>query len=177
LAVRDVNLQELSAALSSADYLYVVPALLVTYLGYVARAWRWQLMVAPLKRIAFKDIFPILVIGFAWNYAIPLRVGELVRAHLLGQRANVSRAALLATIAVERVLDGVAIMALLALVSLLQPGLPAWVADFSRLALILFGVALLTLIVLIASERLALRLLAALSRHLPHGIAARVNRL
>jgi len=174
-ALKDVNLQELREALTSANYLYVIPALLIAYLGYFARAWRWQIMVEPLKRIPFREIFPILVIGFAWNYAIPLRIGELVRAHLLGQRANVSRTTLLATIVVERVLDGVAIIALLALVSLLHPDLPAWVADFSRIALLLFGVALGGLVMLIVSEPFTLRVLAAVTSHLPNAIGARVN--
>ncbi len=176
-AIKDVNLQELRDALTSANYIVIIPALLITYIGYLARAWRWQLMIAPLKRIPFREVFPILVIGFAWNYAIPLRIGELVRAHLLGQRANVSRTALLATIVVERVLDGVAIMALLALVSLLHPDLPAWVVDFSRIALLLFGVALAGLLMLIVSEPFTLRLLTALTSRLPHALGTHVNAL
>jgi uncharacterized protein (TIRG00374 family) len=176
-ALKDINPERLRAALTEAQYGYVVPALLVAYTGYFARAWRWQLMITPLKPISFRKIFPLLVIGFAWNVLIPLRVGELVRAHLLGQRENVSRSALLATVIVERVLDGVAIMALLALVGFLYPGLPGWVNDFSRIALLLFGIALVGLVMLVVSEQLTLRLLERLTAFLPHALGTRINRL
>ena len=176
-AVRDVDGAKLLSALSSAQYGYVVPSLLVAFAGYFARAWRWQLMIDPLKHVPFKRIFPLLVIGFAWNVLIPLRIGELARAHLLGIRENISRSALLATVVVERVLDGVAIIAILSLVGWLSPGLPAWVADFSRVALVLFGIALAGLLMLMFSERFTLRLLVRFTHLLPHGLALRVNRL
>jgi uncharacterized protein (TIRG00374 family) len=175
LALKDINAERLVSALAAAKYGYVVPALLAVYSGYLARAWRWQLLIAPLKPIPFRKIFPLLVIGFAWNVLIPLRVGELVRAHLLGQKENVSRSALLATVIVERVLDGVAIMALLALVGFLYPALPGWVDDFSRIALLLFGIALMGLVMFMVSEGLTLRLLGRLTTLLPHALAARIN--
>lgn len=176
-AVKDVDGQQLLLALSSAQYGYVIPALLVAFTGYFARAWRWQLMVDPLKHVPFKRIFPIMIIGFAWNVIIPLRIGEVVRAHLLGVRENISRPALLATVVVERVLDGVAVMALLSLVGWLTPALPAWAVDFTRIALVLFGIALIGLIMLIVSERFTLRLLALFTRLLPQPVASRVNSL
>jgi len=104
-----------------------------------------------------------------------LRIGELVRAHLLGQRENVSRSTLLATVVVERVLDGVAIMALLALVAWLQPALPTWALDFSRAALLIFGIVFVGLVILILSEPLALRLLAITLRFVPYAIAIRLD--
>ncbi len=174
-AFKDINAQQLLNALASAQYGYVVPALLVTYSGYLVRTWRWQLMVAPVKRISIKTIFPLLVIGFAWNLLLPLRIGEVVRAHLLGQREGVSRTMLLATIVVERVLDGVAIMALLALVGGLTPNLPMWVADFTQVALMLFGVALVGLVMLIVSESFTLRWLMAITSRIPEAIGGRIN--
>ena len=175
-AIRDVDGQALRIALAAAHYGYVVPALIFTLLGYVARAWRWQALIAPAKPVPFKSVFPQLVIGIAWNVAIPLRIGELVRAHLLGQREHVSRSMLLATIVVERVLDGVAIMAMLGAVAWLHPALPDWALSFSYSALLIFGVAFSGLIMLIVSESLTLRLLDFVTRHLPQTIGGRLNR-
>ena len=174
-AVKDINFDKLGTALAGAQYIYVIPGLIVVYAGYAARAWRWQLMIAPLKPVPFRRVFPLLVIGFAWNVLIPLRVGELVRAHLLGRREGVSRPALLATVFVERVLDGVCIVALLALLGFLYPALPAWVEDFSRIALLLFGVALAGLLMLVISEPFTLRLLLRVTSFLPHALATRIN--
>ncbi|MBI5876029.1 MAG: flippase-like domain-containing protein [Chloroflexi bacterium] len=176
-AVKDVSGEQLLAALAAADYRLVVPALLVAFSGYAARAWRWQLLIDPVKRVPFATIFPVLIIGFAWNVLVPLRIGELVRAHVLGVREQISRSTLLATVVVERVLDGVGIMALLGLVGALYPGLPGWVEDFTRIATLLFGIALCGLVMLIVSERFSLRLLGIVTARLPQAIASRATTL
>ncbi len=177
VAVKDVDMSELFTVLWSAHYGYVLPALLFTAAGYFARAWRWQVLLAPAKPVAFRVVLPVLVLGFAWNVAIPLRVGELVRVQLLGQRERISRSTVLATVVVERVLDGVAVMALLALVAWLQPALPTWALDFSRAALLIFGIAFVGLVILLISEPFAMRLLAITLRVMPHALAMRLDLL
>jgi len=176
-AVKDVSGAELLAALAAADYRLVLPALLVAFSGYAARAWRWQLLVDPVQRVPFGAIFPVLVIGFAWNVLVPLRIGELVRAHVLGGKQQISRSTLLATVVVERVLDGAGIMALLGMVGVLYPGLPGWVEEFTRVAFLLFGVALAGLVMLIVSERFTLRLLAIVTARLPRAVGGRIDAL
>jgi uncharacterized protein (TIRG00374 family) len=47
------------------------------------------------------------------NNLLPARAGEVVRAYVLGEREKVSRLATLGTIAVERLFDGIALVALL----------------------------------------------------------------
>jgi uncharacterized protein (TIRG00374 family) len=64
------------------------------------------------------DIFAYSQIGFLANNLLPLRAGELLRAVLLGQRHAISKSAVLATIAVERVLD---VLCLLLFASVLAP--------------------------------------------------------
>ncbi|MBI3734681.1 MAG: flippase-like domain-containing protein [Chloroflexi bacterium] len=177
LALKDIDAQALFAALASAQYFYVVPSLALSALGYAVRAWRWQIIIAPARQIPLRAIFPTIVIGFAWNVAIPLRIGELVRAHLLGQRYLVSRSTLLATIVVERVLDGVGIMAILSLVAWLSPDLPEWAGDLTRAAWLLFGAAVAGLILVAVSESFALAVLKAITTHLPRAVAGRIDRL
>ena len=142
-ALKDINAERLGAALASAQYGYVIPALLVVYAGYAARAWRWQLMIAPLKQIPFRKIFPLLVIGFAWNVLIPLRVGELVRAHLVGP-AGKRQPPGAARDRHRRARAGWESPSWRCWrwSGFLYPGLPGWVEDFTRIALLLFGIAL-----------------------------------
>jgi uncharacterized protein (TIRG00374 family) len=63
-------------------------------------------------------------IGFAANNLIPARVGELVRAVVCGRLARLPVSGVFATLAVERVLDGLVTVGLLFLVMAL-PGFPS----------------------------------------------------
>jgi uncharacterized protein (TIRG00374 family) len=44
-------------------------------------------------------------VGYAANYVLPARLGELVRADFLGRRYNISRLSVIGTIVVERLFD------------------------------------------------------------------------
>ena len=68
-------------------------------------------------------LFPLVIIGFMTNNLIPARIGELVRAYLLGEREGTSKAAALGTIAVDRLFDGLTLVLMLANAIALVPPL------------------------------------------------------
>jgi glycosyltransferase 2 family protein len=172
----NVNFQLLAAALRTANYLYVVPALLLTFTDYLVRTLRWQIILAPAKRVPFGSAFSVLMIGFAANNVLPARIGELVRAYALGRKENMSTSLGLATIIVERVFDGITIMGFLAVLSLLYP-LPGWGQALARGGAIVFGVAIIGLTMLVLQEQLALKMLGLVLRIFPAGIAASILRI
>jgi uncharacterized protein (TIRG00374 family) len=57
------------------------------------------------RRLKFGHVFYGLLVGYAANYVLPARLGELVRADFLGRRYNVSRLSVIGTIVVERLFD------------------------------------------------------------------------
>jgi uncharacterized protein (TIRG00374 family) len=59
----------------------------------------------PLKKTKVLDNFPYTIIGFFANNIIPLRLGELIRAKITGERLHVPRSSVLATIVIERLFD------------------------------------------------------------------------
>jgi len=89
-------------------------AVLLTSFSYLLRAWRWPKFFAS-PSLSFLDSFRCLIVGFFMNNTLPARMGELVRAHLGGRAAGVSRTTVLATIAGERIIDGLTISALFAI--------------------------------------------------------------
>ena len=54
------------------------------------------------------------------NYLLPARVGEFIRAFLLGSRVRISKTASFATVVVERVFDGFTVMLMFLLVLFLM---------------------------------------------------------
>ncbi len=116
-----VNLRETATALKQAEYWWLVPAIGAYFIAVMFRAIRWHFLLLPLKSIPGRRLYPIVVIGYMANNLLPAKLGELVRAFFVGQKEGVGKSAALATIALERVFDGVF---LLVLALLIWPFLP-----------------------------------------------------
>jgi uncharacterized protein (TIRG00374 family) len=176
LVFLNVDVDKLGAALRSADYVYVLPALLLTSIGYLVRTARWRIILAPTKRISFGSAFSVLIIGFAANNLLPARIGELVRAYALGRKESLSKSLSLATIVVERVFDGVTIMGFLAALSLVY-ALPGWGQVLARGGALVFGTAIVGIALLLFQEGFALRILETMLRPFPARLGAAVQRI
>jgi uncharacterized protein (TIRG00374 family) len=111
LALRGLHLERVLSSLQSADYLWLIPGVAVYFLGVLARAWRWHYLLRPLKVIPTKTMFAIVAIGYMGNNIYPARAGELLRAVVLKRREGVPVSASLATVIVERIFDGVVMLA------------------------------------------------------------------
>ena len=110
-ALRGLKLNDLLAVLPNVNFWWLLPGIAVYFLGVWARAWRWHYLLRPLKKISTNTMFPIVAIGYAGNNILPARAGELLRAVVLKRRQGVPVSASLATIIVERVFDGVVMLA------------------------------------------------------------------
>ncbi len=97
-------------SLSKAQYGYLIPALVLYFIGVWIRAVRWHFLLRSIKPIPSGALFRTVVIGYMANDILPFRAGELVRAYVLGAQESVSKAATLVTIVVERVFDGLTML-------------------------------------------------------------------
>ncbi len=111
LALRGLRLQDVWGAMQGANYVWLIPGVIVYFMGVGVRAWRWQYLLKPIKSIPFKQSFEIVTIGYMGNNIFPARLGEVLRAVVLKRREDVPISASLATIIVERVFDGVVMLA------------------------------------------------------------------
>jgi len=146
------DFSEMGRAFSRANYTFLVPAVLVYFVGVWFRAMRWRYLLMPLKAVPSRRLFPTVVIGYMANDVLPLRAGELVRCYLLGAKEGVSKTAVLATIFVERVFDGLALLFFLALISLFVP-FEDWLRDTARVMGLLFVGALVVFSAVASSEK------------------------
>lgn len=160
------DLHELTTALASANYFWVALIVACVLLSYSLRTVRWGRILYPTRQLPFRTLLPVLFIGFMANNLLPARIGELVRAYALGQKTGLSKSLGLATILVERLCDGVTLVAVLGVVALLFP-LPAWGRQAGYIAGGLFFVVVIASLAVLAQEERALRLLAKLSSPLP----------
>src|SRR5579864_7952038 len=99
---------QLSSALRAADWRLIIPAICLYFLGAFLRSVRWGQLL-PEYHIKASTLFSSLIIGFTVNNLLPLRMGEVARAYLLSRWAQVSYAATVASLLVERMLDGLSL--------------------------------------------------------------------
>jgi uncharacterized protein (TIRG00374 family) len=111
LALRGLRLNEFWGAVRGANYIWLLPGIGVYFVGVWVRAWRWHYLLGPIKKIPTSTMFPITTIGYMGNNIYPARAGEVLRAVILKRREGVSISASLATIIVERIFDGVVMLA------------------------------------------------------------------
>lgn len=109
-----VETDELFARMRSVDLFWLFLALLTTFCSYLLRSFRWPYFFGQ-QPPNFYHSYRCLIIGFFMNNVLPARMGELVRAHLGGRATGQSRSTVLATIAGERLADGLMISAMFAL--------------------------------------------------------------
>ena len=130
LAVRDVDLGGLRAALAHSDSRVLVPAGLVLALAVFLRAVRWRVLFPPGNRPPMSAVMSAMLIGYFFNTTLPARAGEAARVVALNQRGVASRFQALGTVVAERALD---VLALLAILFATAPLLPH--ADWLRKSL------------------------------------------
>jgi glycosyltransferase 2 family protein len=118
LAFQRVDVRAFLDELRNVNYLWLLPSAMCTLAGYVLRTVRWRLILSGAARAPLSTLFPVLIMGFATNNLLPGRLGEFWRAYLLGRKRNVRKTFALASVVVERVFDGLTLIALLVIVSL-----------------------------------------------------------
>jgi uncharacterized protein (TIRG00374 family) len=111
LALRGLRLDRFWESIQQANYFWLLPGIAVYFVAVWVRAWRWHYLLGPIKRIPTRAMFPIVAIGYMGNNIYPARAGEVLRAVVLKRREQVPISASLATIIVERIFDGVVMLA------------------------------------------------------------------
>jgi glycosyltransferase 2 family protein len=128
-ALRGVHFSEVMAHLRNARPGLLLAAVVLATATYPVRLIRWRLLLrdpagGPLPA---GPLWHAVAIGFMANNILPFRAGELVRLVAAARLAGARFSAVLSSVAVERIFDGLTVVALLSL-SLVASDLPPDVA-------------------------------------------------
>lgn len=121
LAFRKVNYQEMLVTLKTAKYLWLIPAIMFMFLSHWLRAVRWRYFMEPIKTVKLGPLFSAVMIGYAANNIFPLRIGEFLRAYAVGKSQQISKSSAFATVIVERLIDVLSLLIILAGTILISP--------------------------------------------------------
>jgi uncharacterized protein (TIRG00374 family) len=148
ILLRQVDLKQSWNALGRLNGPYMLVPLAVFFVNLPLRAWRWRLIFPAAWRPSLGACLTVLGIGNMANFLLPGRAGDLARCVLVGRAGSLSESSrTLATLAVEKVLDGLALVGMVLFsVWALHP--PHWVLELLRVAILIFGGALILLVLL-----------------------------
>ncbi len=108
-----VDLTRIQTTLSRVNMLYLFLAILIVLAQYIIRAWRWRILLIPVKDTSFLNRMLSLLTGFAANCVFPGRLGEFIRANYLGRAEKISGSATFGTVVMERIFDGFCLILIL----------------------------------------------------------------
>src|ERR1700681_3216455 len=96
------------------------------------RACRWRILLNAEGTVSLSTAFWATAAGYFGNNFLPARAGELVRTFMISSRSALEATYVLATALSERVADAVALVIISAVVLLILPPQPGWLAGAAR---------------------------------------------
>lgn len=176
---RGIDVGAVAVAAKEASYGWIALSVVFLLLSHLLRAWRWRYLLAPLKpNIGLRNLFSGVMIGYLVNNVIP-RGGELARPFVVSRLEGVSRMSAFGTVVIERIIDTLTFLTLVAFLPLIYVGplrdsFP-WLEDAGKVIAGTTSVLLATLIVFMIRRDWTDRALEIAVKVLPRAIARRVN--
>jgi uncharacterized protein (TIRG00374 family) len=120
LFLHNVDLWRVAASIMHAQPEWLALSIATMLVNLAIRALRWQYLLEPLGHTSFMSSFRATAVGFAASSVLPARAGEVIRPYFLArqapadQRGRMTATGAFATIILERLLDLVTVLILLA---------------------------------------------------------------
>jgi hypothetical protein len=138
LVLRNINFDNFSQALSEISPAAIALVIILYFVSLGLRALCWRFLLQ--KKATYPRVLFVLSEGYLLNNLLPLRVGELGRAVLLGREKGLGFFKVLSTIVVERAYDmAIAACLLLSTLPLVLKMDASRPLAISILALVVFG--------------------------------------
>jgi len=154
VSFKDLNWGDFLRVFLSVNYIYIILMLIFILLSNFFRAWRWKYLLKPVKQeTLLVHFFEATMIGYFANNIFP-RSGEVLKAYTLSSDEKISKASVLASVLLERMIDlifsifffGIAIFQNRKIFDKHYP----WLGEIvSTLSIIIFGVLFLIVCLLI----------------------------
>lgn len=165
-ALRNIHFGQIRNALGGVNYPYLVLAMGAVTAAVVATALRWKALFYPYSGLSTNPFVSVAFIGELANTFLPARLGSIVRVLLIGERVNVSRAFALGTVIVEKIFEGLLLIAVLGLLSPFTP-FPDWPWQLGLLTLVVVAMLLVSGMALEYGKHRLSGIVSRLSKHLP----------
>ena len=118
LFLRNVDLRRVGGDIIRAQPEWLALGLATMVVNLAIRSYRWRYLLEPLGQATFGQAFRATAVGFAASALLPARAGEVIRPYFLARSSppdeRMTATGAFATIILERVLDVITVLALVA---------------------------------------------------------------
>jgi len=178
------NVSAIATEIAHAQTGLIVWSIVIAAVMPLVRAIRWRYLLDPVGPTRFVPVLKATILGFAALALLPARAGDVIRPYLVARSEQLNAASVFATVVMERALDVIAVLTLLASFVWLFGGraiLPSSLLGPLEASAALAAVAVVALMAVMWTlathpERIA-RLVARTDRVLPHRMAQTLAQL
>jgi len=163
-AMHGIPLAEIWHSLRHVSYVTLLPISLLTLMDLWGKGARWEVILGNVPNLRRIQCFSIISIGYLVNNLFPLRAGDFVRALLLGKKTGAGTARVLPSILIERTLDLISILLLLAGTLPSLPSLPSNLRRGVRVLATVLPSVIIAVVMLTSSSRFRYTLVGILQR-------------
>jgi uncharacterized protein (TIRG00374 family) len=119
--LHDIHLSRLLGQLAGINWRWVALAMVCDVLSYLVQGARWQLLLGPVGKINLLQAMQAIYAGLFTNEVLPMRPGEFVRSYIASRWMGAGFVAILPSIILERLFDGVWIAMGIGLAAIFAP--------------------------------------------------------
>ena len=105
--LRSFDFNRFRSLLAGADPRWLVLVPFFILVEQLVRAWKWRQLLCPLRPVGVLRLFGTIMAGYLLAALIPLGFGTIARSWLVARREELKLASVLATVALDRLTDGI----------------------------------------------------------------------
>lgn len=136
-SLKNIQINLFLQALSNTSIPIFALSLVPTFWAFWFRALRWKILLQPIGRYSASELFGPMMVGFMGNNIFPARIGEILRAYAISKKLKINLPASIATIILERLFDGIVLIAILLIVVFIYP-FPASIKQLGYLIALIY---------------------------------------
>jgi len=105
--LRAFDLNRLRAVVANADLWFLLLVPLTIIVEQIVPGWKWRQLLWPLRSIRSLDLFGAIMAGYLLAIVMPFGFGTVARSWLVARRQDLGFSTVLATVALDRLTDGI----------------------------------------------------------------------
>ncbi len=102
-----VDFERLGGIIAEAEVIYLLLVPLAVAVEQLVRAWKWRQLLHVIRPVNTLRLFGAIMAGYFANLLVPLGISPIVRSWLIARLEALKMSLVLATAAIDRLVDGV----------------------------------------------------------------------
>jgi len=129
-AFKDFNFIDFKRSIQQIDSVYFLFATIFLWGTVWLRGLRWKWLFKESSSPSVSSLYRAELIGYFGNNVLPLRLGEILRAYIIGKENNLSKSFVFGTVVLERLMDMLALTFFGIILLFLYPFEEEWISDY-----------------------------------------------